>query len=317
MPAVSYGGYGLRAFFVSGTSAEFQKGFIMNSNLHSYASVYRKLVLVIALCSVVGGVFLCLTYLFAFDSDIHHFDPDAPVLIVFLTAFLAGTVLLFVNMLLARKKVSLTVEPPTGLGEVFFGFFTAILYAICFLREVADLVLMNEVTVLEQTAAYTAVLPALYLMVISLNRRNPVLCTILAFGGAGATVASMFRQYFDLTLPLNGPVRIIATVTSAAMLLFFLSEARMHISLRKSTSYFFILANGAAGLFMTGIGLAQAVFSFFDTAHTFSLIPQMAMAGLGGLAYCRLYRAYRCWGDYMPPADAETADAEKADGEDA
>ncbi|MBQ7922220.1 MAG: hypothetical protein IJ325_06550 [Clostridia bacterium] len=284
----------------------------MNGNQRPYAPLYRRLVLTTGICGLVGGIFLYLTYVFAYDSDIQHFVYTSPLWILCCAAYAAGMAAVIVNMCGAFRKVSFKKKLPAefggGLAEVFFGYFAAVLFAICFLREIAGLTLIAEATNLQLAAAYTSVLPPLYFLVSNLSKKNEVINTLLAFGGAIAVVISMFRDYFDLTLPLNGSVRILATVTSSALLLFFLSEARLHIAPEKSTVPSFILANGCAGLFLTGMGLAQGIFSFTDPERTFDILPQAAMAAVGALAFCRLYRAckHKCFCKYKLTAEDKT-----------
>lgn len=282
------------------------------SNTKPYAPLYRRLLFCAGACGLIGGVFLYLTYMFAYDADIQHFQYTSPLWIVCCTAYIIGFVLIIVNALAAWKKAAFKRELPKefagGLAEVFFGYFAAVLYAICFLREIGSLALLDKATVLQQTAAYTAVLPALYFLVSNLSKKITILNTLLAFGGTAAVVLSMFRDYFDLTMPLNGSVRILTTVASSAMLLFFLSEARLHIAPEKSSVPAFVLANGCTGVILTSMGLAQGIFAFTDSEKTFAVLPQAAMAAVGCLAFCRLYRAckHRCFCKYKGTSEEKT-----------
>ncbi len=279
----------------------------MEKSLHPCAPLYRRLTIAVALCTLVGGVFLLLSYLFAFDADIHYFVAASPLWILARAFFAAGVFCVLAGMLVLRKKASFAAELPTGAAEVFFGYFAAVLLAICFMREVGLLTAVEEMSTLGQAAAYTSVLPPLYFLVSNLSKQNSISNAFFAFGAIIAVVLSMFRDYFDLSLPLNGSVRILTTVAQASLLLFFLSEARLHISPERATLPAFYLANGSAGLFLIGTGIAQGIFAFMDTNRTFDVLPQAAMAAVGALAFCRICRAYRCLAPYKPVEEDKPA----------
>lgn len=282
---------------------------------YPFAPLYRTLTLVTAAFGTVGGIFLYLTYTKAFDTDIQHFEYTCPLWIISCGAYMLGMVLVLVNVFASRKKVSLAGELSTGVAEVFFGYFAAVLLAICFMREVGLLTAVEEMSPLGQAAAYTSVLPPLYFLVSNLSKKNSLLSALMAFGAVIAVVLSMFRDYFNLELPLNGSVRILTTVTSSAMLLFLLSEARLQIDPERSTVPAFILANGSAGLFLTTAGLAQAVFAFTDPNSTFDVLPQAAMAAVGALAFCRMYRGYKSFGPYKAPENSKTEKTAQKNGQ--
>lgn len=94
-----------------------------------------------------------------------------------------------------------------------------------------------------------------------------------ALAGMGAVLSvtcTLFRRYFDFTLPMNSPIRNALIVAEACLLLYFLSQTRT--ILQRNTPAFFTFATGCT-LFLSG--------SFsFGLLLTFLLAPDQCPNGV-------------------------------------
>lgn len=274
-----------------------------------FTGLLRKAVWVPVGLGVLAGAAWALTCIQDFDWDIGHIASGSLWFTVAMLCWIlgfAGTA----AMMIPAWRVRQYRFPDTGLGETFSGFLAAALFGVHALR----LVLTAFTTAPSSAAAFNTVglsklaagflfLTALYFLCVGLGRRG-ILLTVLSMGGCVSVMLVLFRDYFQFDLPLNSPVRNLAMLAYAALLLFFLAETRMHVDLWYTGVPFTVLANASVILLTGAYGLAEVILAVSGYAQ-FSMVEGAAFLGTAGLAFFRLKKLPLLIGDHLPPPPTE------------
>ncbi len=280
-----------------------------------YVSLVQKTLPALPLCALLTGVLWALTVLLGFDHDIGHIQPGCAWFYLLLIPLLAGVALTGLLFLPARRVRQYRL-PHTGVGETFTALFAAALFGFYCLREIYTLSTTPppaaSQSVLPNLGLPTAVVMifcTLYLLLTGLGKRGLAL-SWCAMGSAAGCMLALFRDYFDFTLPLNSPLRHMNALILMALMLFFVTEARMHTDLWYTTVPYSTAVYAMTILITGGLGLGQAILAATGNIH-FSLIREMAYVAMGGLAFCRLKSLTALVADHLPPPPS-TEDIRKA-----
>ncbi len=272
-----------------------------------YLALAKKLLPALPVCALSAGLCWALTLATGFDADIGHIQRGCVWFYLMLIPLLAGAALTGTLAYAARRTRQYRL-PKTGVGETFTALFAATLLGFHALKEIYTLTTTPpEANLLgpdlTMPAAAALFLCVAYLLLVGLGRRS-VLLAWMAMGSIVSCTLILFRDYFDFTLPLNSPVRYMTALTVMGLLLFFLSEARMHTDLWYSSAPFSVAAYGITLVLTGGAGLAQAVLALLGNPQ-FSLVREVAFAAIAALAFFRLRQLSSLLGDHMPPPPTE------------
>jgi len=274
-----------------------------------FTGLFRKALWVPVGLGGLAGVFWALTCLQDFHWDIGHVASGSLWFTLAMLCWILGFAGTAVLMLPARR-VRQYRFPETGLGETFSGFLAAALFGVHALRLVmtafttapSSAAAINTAG-LAKLAAGCLFLAALYFLCTGLGRHG-VLMTVLSMGGCVSVMLVLFRDYFQFDLPLNSPIRNLSMLAYASLLLFFLSETRMHVDLWYTGVPFTLLANGSVLLLTGACGLAEVILSFAGYTQ-FSMIEGAAFLAAAALAFFRLQKLPLLIGDHLPPPPTE------------
>jgi len=274
-----------------------------------FTALFGILLPAISVLAVLAGICWALTCLLSFDWELGH--PAAGSVWYILTIVLLALGLVCTGLLALRGRRTRQYRyPVSGMGETFCAFLAAALFGIGCLRQVYDLFFTAPESVsalssdtLNRLAVLSLLFCVLYFLFVGLNKTGGIM-SLLSMASCLAVMLTLFRDYFDFTLPLNSPLRNLSTLVYAALLLFFLAEARMHTDLWYTGVPFSVLAYASVILLAGSVGLGQAVSAL--TGNTaFSLIEQAAFLAAAGLSYCRLKQLPSLIADYLPPPPTE------------
>jgi len=272
---------------------------IQGKRTRSFLRLYAAFLKFLPIFAVLGGIFWILTISMTFDSDIGHVRKGSPWFILCCICLAAGIVYTLFTAAGSRFSRQYRIATP-GMPEIFLSFFTAGLFGIRFLQELYTLVVdsgMEKAGTTTVLAAVTMLFPALYFVCMGLGKRG-TLVTVMAMGSIAHMMFTLFRDYFDFTLPLNSPLRGMATLACAALLLFFIAEGRMHVNLWQAELPFSVFAAACTVLLTGAAGIGQIVLSL--TSGNFALLEQVQYLAAAGIAFCRLAAYPRSMGDYVP-----------------
>lgn len=269
-----------------------------------------------AFAGLPAGVLLFLAYRFAYDADIAYFRTGS---VLFATACLlcaAGVLSSIALWGFMRHRYSFDRKPDTGRAETFAALFAAVLFAAALIRFALASASAGRLAILSTACL---VFPAAYLLCTGLApEKTAGAAPWLAFGGALSAIMQMFNRYFEISLPLNAPTRHLETLAAVGMLLFFLSEARIHIGTGYATVAFYAFANGCAAVLCTAVGLAHAVHiltgGIFVPGNPSNPFWDAALFALGMLALCRLLRLPGLLGPYRAPYVTENDGKKRKNG---
>lgn len=259
--------------------------------------------------AILSGTFWALTCLTTFDWNIGHIGVGSVWFVLTLLCLAAGAVCGVLLAIPARRTRQFRL-PAAGLPETFCGLFTAVLLGISGLRALYDqfttppaAASMINTGTLGKLAAVGILFCALYFLCAGLGKRG-VLMTVLSMLSCVGVMLVLFRNYFDFTLPLNSPLRNAATLAWAALLLFFIAEARSHVDLWYTDVPFTVIAYHAVILLCGGFGLGQAIQAMLGSTQ-FNLISETAFLAAAVLALFRLKNLPSLLGDHIPPPPTE------------
>ena len=274
-----------------------------------FEALLRRILPVQAALSVLAGVFWAMTGLKDFDWSIRHITGASLWYIVTLLSLLLGFGCTILLMVPARRTRQYR-QSPTDTVETLCSFFAAAMFGIHALRQFYTLIttppaassLLNTM-LLSRLACVGMLFCALYFLLLGLGRRG-VLTTLFSMCACLGIMLVLFRDYFDFSQPLNGPLRNFAMLAYAALLLFLIAEARTHVDLWYAGMPFTVLSYCAVLLLCGCTGIGQAVLAFAGYTG-FSMIEEAAFIALAVLAFFRLKKLTALIGDHLPPPPTE------------
>ncbi|MBQ8642858.1 MAG: hypothetical protein IJ480_11655 [Clostridia bacterium] len=271
-----------------------------------FTKLFAKFLPVPPVLAALAGICWALTCRLDFDWNIGHPAAGSVWYGLTIALLLLGTVSAAAVMIPAFRTRQYRM-PRTGPGETFSAFLAAALFGIRCLRQVYDLATTAPDSaaagLLDKLCVPAMLLCALYFLCAGLGKKGGIM-TFLSMGSCLAVMLTLFRDYFDFTLPLNSPIRNLSMLVYAALLLFFLAETRMHVDLWYAGMPFSVLAYTSVILLAGGIGLGQAVTALLGNAQ-FNLIEETAFVAAAALAFFRLKQLPALIADHLPPPPTE------------
>ncbi len=266
----------------------------------SFLRAHKILTVLSVLLSILLAVFFAIS-MQGYDYAIGHMArgslPFAAVCVV--TALSVLLALLW--SLWAKKTVSFREDPAENPVSCFGAVLAAVLSLLCLFAAATSLnVITRPATLSAFLAPFLGVSMVLSLMP---QKRFSALRQFSAIAAALAVNLSLFADYFDFTLPLNGPVRNFNTLMKAFGLLYLLSEARFAFGQksRRPNPAFTILSAALTATVSLGYGLGAAI-ALPSAAADQSLFTFALYAALGIHAIGRLLSIQKVLG---PCADCE------------
>ncbi|MBR4959511.1 MAG: hypothetical protein IKY52_01285 [Clostridia bacterium] len=274
-----------------------------------FTALLKRILPVQAVFAVLAGIFWAATGLMDFDWSIRHITGASLWYIVTLLSLLLGFGCTIFLMIPARRTRQYR-HSPVDLPETLCCFFIAAMLGIHALRQFYTLLTTPPASAsaistmfLSRFAAVGMLLCALYFLLLGLGRRGHFV-TLIAMGACLGNMLVLFRDYFDFSQPLNGPLRNFAMLSYAAMLLFLIAETRVHVDLWYADMPFTVLTYCAVLLLCGCTGIGQAVMAFAGYG-SFNLIEEAAFIALAALAFFRLKKLPALIGDHLPPPPTE------------
>lgn len=199
--------------------------------------------LIIAAAAVVIQTVFIIKY---YDTEIFLYSAGSVFPVIFNVGLFICAVLLFSSVIINRKLPFPDSLPPIRSASVFcaslcgFSFFTA------FILSVYDMISKNS-TVSDAgmpasfafIAAVCAVPSAVYFFIIAI-KRDPYknMTAVFGFGVVVWAAAKLMGEYFNMTNPLNNPLRILHQLSYSAVMLFYLYDAAYSAKIKKPVSYY-------------------------------------------------------------------------------
>lgn len=277
----------------------------------SFTRYFHCLLYFFPILALLAGVACALTLLLDFDSGISHIQKDSLWFALTLAFWSSGIVLLLFAIFPFGRRVRQYRPAKADTGVTFCGFFTAAMLCLLSLRQLytafttaPDTDAVVDILPLTKLAAVFLLMGAFYFLYVGLGKRDPqgnTLGMVLSLAACVAVIMVLFRDYFDFTLPLNSPLRHLATLAWSGLLLFLLSEARMQVDLWYTNVPFTIFACLFAVLFTGAYGLTGVIVALAGQSLQFDLIQSAMFLGVGALAFFRVRQLPDLIGDHLPP----------------
>lgn len=271
-----------------------------------FTKYFKMLLPFFPILASLSGLAGALALLFDFDSEISHFAEGSPWFALLLGLWCSGIVVLLFAVFPFGRRVRQYRAAKADTGVTFCGFFVAALSCLLALRQLytafttaPDTTAVVDILPLTKLAAVFLLVAAFYFLYVGLGKRD-TLGMVLSLVACLAVIMVLFRDYFDFTLPLNSPLRNMATLAWSGLLLFLLTEARMQVDLWYTSVPFTVFSCLLAVLFTGGYGLTGVIVALSGDAQ-FDLIQSALFLGAGALAFFRVRQLPELIGDHLPP----------------
>lgn len=280
-----------------------------------FTKYFKMLLPFFPILASLAGLAGALALLFDFDSEISHFAEGSPWFALLLGLWCSGIVVLLFAVFPFGRRVRQYRAAKADTGVTFCGFFVAALTCLLALRQLytafttaPDTTAVVNILPLTKLAAVFLLVSAFYFLYVGLGKRDTLASTlamVLSLVACLAVIMVLFRDYFDFTLPLNSPLRHMATLAWSGLLLFLLTEARMQVDLWYTSVPFTVFSCLSAVLFTGGYGLAGVIVALAGDGQSmygqFDLIQSAMFLGAGALAFFRVRQLPELIGDHLPP----------------
>jgi len=236
---------------------------IPSISAESFRKTNKILIIIYPLLAIVIAIGFFLAMKSDFEPAIGHFKQGSVGFIMSIIGIAVSAALAFIYSRFMTRSLAIVDEPHDSTLDLFGSIFGAAMAIITALFMLAKFELM---TIIEKGAAIFlfALAGSLILGCVSSMRTSKIrsLCAVL---GALSINLTIFSCYFDLSLPLNSPIRNLLLVAQLSALLFLLSEARLTFGAKsgRSTVSFAYLSSALAATITLGYSLGGVLVYLF------------------------------------------------------
>ncbi len=240
--------------------------------------------------TVITAVSLVCGLKLSFNYEIGYFDFTSPSFVVLSTSTALG-VILTAAALLTSKDYTLTKRPHDNIATVFGSTFASVICLFNIGTKLTDFakagVPLKELDTPVKLGLVTALLqifiPVYYLLSLSGKTRASRLRATVGSLGAMAFVAYLYASYFDFTLPINSPTRILNIIAASCSAVFMLGESRLTFPKDANRPpYRLSLASSVlCSSVSLGVSIAFIIGSYFITgAQSINPLPPILFSAL-------------------------------------
>ncbi len=195
--------------------------------------------------TVISIALRCVNLSFFYDSDIGYYTRGAllPAL---------GNILLFFSLLFFAifpffifRKADVAYSPKTPLSARIAAAVPAIGFLILAVTDLTDPKLTVSIPFL---SCALSIIAAVYFILVALEKATPLSSVLCGFCAILRLVLALGSSYFDVTVPMNAPDKLLFQFACLGGMVFLVSELRAVASKARPFLYFF--AAGCAVLFL-------------------------------------------------------------------
>ncbi len=252
----------------------------------SFSGAQTILIASVVLLALLIAVFFAVS-MEDYDYAIGHVERGSIPFTVTCVCIALSVLLALLWSLWAKRSVSFREDPAENPVTCFGAVLSAVLSLLCLFSAAASLNVITKPATI--SAFLTPFLGVSMILSLMPKKRLSALRQFSAIVAALAVNVSLFADYFDFTLPLNGPVRNLNTLMKAFGLLYLLSEARFTFGVksRRPTPALTVLSAALTATVSLGYGLGAAVSlpaaATDQSLFTFGLYAALGIHAIGRL----------------------------------
>lgn len=197
----------------------------------------------------VAVLFRTLNLFFFYEADIGYYAQGAVLPTVFRLLLIVATALFAVYAGILSEKPS--PAPKTTVLSSVAALIVGATFAVTALLRYCRSV--TEMTRLDVFLFATGGLAAVYFILLGLHKRPQIPALVTGFGAILWFGCILVSAYFDVTVPMNAPEKLVLLLACLGGMLLMLGETRMACSVPKSRFYLFALSAGTLYLCVSAI----------------------------------------------------------------
>lgn len=275
----------------------------------TYIKIYRKMIYIFPVLGLLIAAAYMMSYKSGYNEAIGHFDGTIwfgfYVGVCLSTAAFCGILALG-----TKKRFAVVRIPRHTITEITASVCGVLASSAAFVSFLAGFKNGTESVLGIVYGFFILFIILSFILNLIDSMRGTMFRLFCSFGEVLAVNLLIFREYFDLSVPINSPVRYSTVVLTCAALLFIVSEARISLGpedspYNRNTAVFYIFSSAACASLTFGISLgALLVYIFVPFADNPNL-PPLTLAyfiAFSVLAFSRLVAFPKVCGKYTLPA---------------
>ncbi len=264
--------------------------------------------------SLIGAIFMYLAFAYQFDNKIQHFDSGSIYFIISTSAIIISLILALISAICIRKKISISSPLPSPSISIFSSALTGFMFVAYGIMSLIDLSKPYD-SKFEIILPIFAIISGVYfiLSASSIDKKSNAYAVCGIFPVI-FSAASLMSVYFDRSMELNNPNKIMLQVMYISFMLFFVAECKFALDRQTPEKYLFFSVSSVITTSLVFVPRLILILTA-NPNFKFDLMQTVLLASLWIYFIVRTFTSISNFKEYVPApiqSDAEkNIDAEK------